>query len=101
MIRATIYLRDFYDGPFNVAGTFLITDSKWSPQSLVVSAVGYPSYERPLRLDQDSVYISIILRKAINKMNGVRITTGPRDERQEERIDAQVPRNCDRCRGSQ
>ncbi|MGB3852307.1 MAG: TonB-dependent receptor, partial [Tunicatimonas sp.] len=77
VIGANIYLKDTYDGASStVDGSFAFVTSATGAQYLVVSAVGYRSHEQVLTVQQDTIRTIIVLREAINKMDGVTITAG-------------------------
>ncbi len=77
VIGANVYLKDTYDGTSStIDGSFSFTTPATGAQWLLVSAVGFRSYEQPVAVDQDTVSVAIILREAINKMDGVTITAG-------------------------
>lgn len=77
IIGANVYLKDTYDGTSSaIDGSFSFASAATDEQWLLVSAVGYRSYEQSLTVRQDTIRTTIILREAINKMDGVTITAG-------------------------
>ncbi len=77
IVGANVYLKDTYDGTSSATnGSFTFVASATGEQWLLVSAVGYRSYEQPLTVRHDTIRTTIILREAINKMDGVTITAG-------------------------
>ena len=77
VVGANVYLKDTYDGTSSaVDGSFSFATPATGAQWLLVSAVGFRSYEQPVAVDQDTVSVAIVLREAINKMDGVTITAG-------------------------
>ena len=74
---ANIYLAATYDGTSSTTeGTFSFVTEERGSQQLVISAVGYQSYEQPLTVGEDSIRTSVVLREAVSTMDGVTITAG-------------------------
>ena len=77
IIGANVYLKDTYDGTSSaIDGSFSFATPATGAQWLLVSAVGFRPYEQPIATNQDTVSVAIVLREAINKMDGVTITAG-------------------------
>ena len=77
VVGANVYLKDTYDGTSSdVSGDFTFTTEETGTLSLIVSAIGYQTYEVPVTLSGDSLTVKVTLKEVINKMNGVTIMGG-------------------------
>ena len=77
VVGANVYLKDTYDGTSSaIDGSFSFVAPATGEPWLLVSAVGFRSYEQPVTVEQDTVSVAVVLREAINKMDGVTITAG-------------------------
>jgi hypothetical protein len=74
---ATIAMKDSYDGATtDSAGKFRFRTTEKGEQILVVSAIGYKTFEQKLNLNGAPQDLSITLREEINEMRAVVITAG-------------------------
>ena len=74
---ATIAIKDSYDGATtDTTGKFSFKTAEKGDQTLIVSAIGYKTYEQRLNLDGTSQHITIVLKEEINEMRAVVITAG-------------------------
>ncbi len=77
VVGANVHLKGTYDGTSSaIDGSFSFVTTATDEQWLLVSAVGYRSYEEPVTVNQDTASVAIVLREAVNKMDGVTITAG-------------------------
>jgi vitamin B12 transporter len=74
---ATLTIKDSYDGgTSDSSGRFSFTSFEKGEQLLVVSAIGYKTWEQKLVLATETISIDIILKEEINEMTAVIITAG-------------------------
>jgi vitamin B12 transporter len=74
---ATIAIKDSYDGATSDSmGRFSFKTTEKGEQMLVISAIGYKTFEQKLTLNSTSQNITIVLKEEINEMRAVVITAG-------------------------
>lgn len=74
---ANVYLKDTFDGTSSKAdGTFSFETSEEGEHILVVSFIGYKTLEQQVELKGQTLNLSLVMREAINKLDGVTITAG-------------------------
>lgn len=74
---ATIAIKDSYDGATtDSAGKFRFRTIEKGEQTLVVSAIGYKTFEQKINLNGLSKDLAITLKEEINEMRAVVITAG-------------------------
>ena len=74
---ATIAIKDSYDGgTSDSTGKFHFKTTEKGAQTLVVSAIGYKTFEQKLNLDGTAHQLTIDLKEEINEMRAVVITAG-------------------------
>ncbi len=73
---ANVYVKGTYDGATtNVEGQFSFDTYEEGNQTLVISFIGYKTYEQVIDLDKEAL-LNIVLKESANKMTGVVITAG-------------------------
>ena len=74
---ASIAIKDSYDGATtDSAGRFHFRTTEKGEQILVVSAIGYKTFEQKINLTGNVQNLSIVLKEEINEMRAVVITAG-------------------------
>lgn len=74
---ATISIKDSYDGSTtDSSGKFSFRTTEKGEQILVVSAIGYKTFEQKINLNGIPANLSIVLKEEINEMRAVVITAG-------------------------
>jgi vitamin B12 transporter len=74
---ASIAIKDSYDGAVtDSAGRFSFRTTEKGEQVLVVSAVGYKTYEQKINLSENQQSLAIVLKEQVNEMSAVVITAG-------------------------
>jgi hypothetical protein len=74
---ASISIKDSYDGAVtDSAGRFRFGTTEKGEQVLVISAIGYKTFEQKLNLNTSSQNLNIVLKEEINEMRAVVITAG-------------------------
>jgi hypothetical protein len=74
---ASIAIKDSYDGATtDSSGKFSFKTFEKGEQTLVVSAVGYKTYEEKINLSNSLQDLTIVLKERINEMRAVVITAG-------------------------
>lgn len=74
---ANIYIKDSFDGTSSKAdGTFSFETTEEGNHVLVVSFIGYKSLEQQVVLNGEAFSLSLTIKEAINKLDGVTITAG-------------------------
>jgi vitamin B12 transporter len=74
---ASIAIKDSYDGATtDSAGKFSFRTTEKGEQTLVISAIGYKTYEQKVNLVGSIQNLSIVLKEEINEMRAVVITAG-------------------------
>jgi vitamin B12 transporter len=77
LVGATIAIRDSYDGATtDSSGKFTFTSFETGEQVLVVSAIGYKTWEQNIVLASASLSFEISLKEDFNEMTAVIITAG-------------------------
>ncbi|HUM46553.1 MAG TPA: TonB-dependent receptor, partial [Chitinophagales bacterium] len=87
IIGANIYIRDTYDGTStDAAGKFIFSTIESDSQTLVISYIGFESFEQSLFLKGGSQDLKIVLKEIVNELNTVVITAGSFEASDERRI---------------
>lgn len=74
---ASLTIKDSYDGAItDSAGRFSFKTTEKGEQVLVVSAIGYKTYEQKLNLSANIQNLTIVLKEQVNEMRAVVITAG-------------------------
>lgn len=74
---ASIAIKDSYDGATtDSTGKFSFRTTEKGQKTLVISAIGYKTYEQKINLSGNLQNISIVLKEEINEMRAVVITAG-------------------------
>lgn len=74
---ASIAIKDSYDGATtDSTGKFSFRTTEKGEQTLIVSAIGYKTYEQKINLSSSIQNLSIVLKEEINEMRAVVITAG-------------------------
>ncbi|MBS1668819.1 MAG: TonB-dependent receptor [Bacteroidetes bacterium] len=74
---ASISLKDSYDGATaDSTGAFYFTSTEKGNQTLIVTNVGYHSFEQRIILKREEVKLNIILKEALSELKAVTITAG-------------------------
>lgn len=74
---ASIVIKDSYDGAItDSSGKFRFRTTEKGEQTLVVSAVGYKSYEEKVSLNGNIQNLLIVLKEQVSEMRAVVITAG-------------------------
>jgi hypothetical protein len=74
---ASIAIKDSYDGATtDSTGKFSFRTTEKGEQTLVVSVIGYKTYEQKINLAGNIQNLSIVLKEEINEMRAVVITAG-------------------------
>lgn len=77
LFGVNVYVKGTYDGTStNEEGAFGFTTNVTGLQTISASLIGYKALEHPVELVGDSLHLSIILKEAINKMDGITISAG-------------------------
>ena len=74
---ASIAIKDSYDGATTDSlGKFRFTTTEKNDQTIIVTAIGYKSFEQKLSLGGISQMINVVLKEEINELKAVTITAG-------------------------
>ena len=74
---ANIYLKDTYDGATSdLEGRFRFSSQEQGLHLLVVRYISYETQEKEVQLNGSPLEVSVELKEAINKLEGVTITAG-------------------------
>jgi vitamin B12 transporter len=74
---ATIAIKDSYDGSTtDSTGKFSFKTTEKGEQTLVVSAIGYKTFEQKINLNGTAQNLAVVLKEEINEMRAVVITAG-------------------------
>ena len=74
---ANIYIKDSFDGTSSKAdGSFSFETFEEGEHILVVSFIGYKTLEQQIELKGQILNLSLVMKEAINKLDGVTITAG-------------------------
>lgn len=74
---ANIYLKDTFDGVNSkVDGTYSFETTETGAQVLVVSFIGYKTFEKAIEIKGEALTLDIVLTEEINKLDGVTISAG-------------------------
>jgi hypothetical protein len=74
---ANIFIKDSYDGATSdLKGRFSFSTEEQGSQVMVISYISYETQEKVLALSGKSVEVRVVLKEAINKLEGVTITAG-------------------------
>jgi len=74
---ANVYLKDTFDGTSSKSdGTFSFETSEMGKHILIVSFIGYQTLEQSIFITDQVINLSLSLKEAINKLDGVTITAG-------------------------
>jgi hypothetical protein len=77
VMGANVFIKDSYDGTSSAAdGSFSFSTEEKGSQLLLVTFVGFRSFEQPVELTEKFLTLHIVLKEAINQMDGVVITAG-------------------------
>jgi hypothetical protein len=77
VMGANVFIKDSYDGTSSAAdGSFSFSTEEKGSQLLLVTFVGFRSFEQPVELSEKFLTLHIVLKEAINQMDGVVITAG-------------------------
>jgi hypothetical protein len=74
---ANVSIKDTYDGTSTAPdGSYQFTSDEKGQQHLVVTFIGYKTFEQPITLAGTTVQITVILQEAINELEAVTISAG-------------------------
>ncbi len=74
---ANVYIKDTFDGVNSQAdGSFSFETDETGNQVLIVSFIGFKSFEKPIAIDNTTLSVQVVLVEEINKLDGVTITAG-------------------------
>ena len=74
---ANIYLKDTYDGATSdLKGNFHFDTEEKGTQLLLISYISFEKQEKEVQLDGAPLEVTVVLKEAINKLEGVTITAG-------------------------
>lgn len=74
---ANVYLKDTFDGAVSLEdGTFSFQTYEEGNQILVVSFIGFKTFELQIRLEAKLITFEVQLEEQINKVDGITITAG-------------------------
>ncbi|OEK06933.1 TonB-dependent receptor [Roseivirga misakiensis] len=74
---ANVYIKDSFDGSSTLSdGSFSFETSETGDQILIVSFIGYKTLEQPVKIEGKVIDLKLIIKEAINKLDGVTITAG-------------------------
>ena len=74
---ANIYIKDSFDGVNSLAdGSFSFETEASGDQVLIVSFIGFKTFEQAVVLNKKTLLVEVILAEEINKLDGVTITAG-------------------------
>jgi hypothetical protein len=77
VIGASISLKDSYDGATtDSSGNFSFKTSEKGDQVIVVSSVGYKSFEQKIRIEGSKVNMDVVLKEDVTELRAVVITAG-------------------------
>lgn len=87
VVGANIYIKDSYDGTSSdVNGEYRLLTTETGDHLLVISYIGYETYEGSIRLEGASHTINIAMKEIYNELNSVTITAGAFEASDERRI---------------
>jgi outer membrane cobalamin receptor len=74
---ANVYIKDSFDGANSKNdGSFSFQTSETGQRTLLVSFIGFKTFEKTLELKGQPIQVEVILEEQINKIDGVTITAG-------------------------
>lgn len=74
---ANIVIKDSYDGASSSGdGSFSFTSSEKGEHVLVVTFIGYKTFEMTIQIDKADLSVSVILKEEINQLEGVVVSAG-------------------------
>lgn len=74
---ANIYIKNSFDGANSqLDGSFTFETSESGLQVLVVSFIGYKTFEKQVEINGKTLLVEVVLVEEINKIDGVTITAG-------------------------
>jgi hypothetical protein len=77
VMGANVFIKDSYDGTSTAAdGSFSFTTEENGSRLLLVTYVGFRSFEQQVELNGKSIALDILLKEAVNQMDGVVISAG-------------------------
>ncbi len=84
---ANIYIKDSYDGTSSDAnGKFILSTQETGDRQLVISYIGFETYEGAVLLDGHSHEFNIMMKEMFNELNAIVITAGSFEASDERRI---------------
>jgi hypothetical protein len=77
LVGVNVYLQDTYDGAAtDISGQFAFETDETGRHLLLASCIGYNTTAQPVDISGPTQDVAIILKEAINKIDGVTITAG-------------------------
>ncbi|MGW8122827.1 TonB-dependent receptor [Roseivirga echinicomitans] len=74
---ANVYIKDSFDGSNSKNdGSFSFQTSETGQKTLLVTFIGFKTFEKPIELNGQPIQVEVILEEQINKIDGVTITAG-------------------------
>jgi hypothetical protein len=74
---ANVYLKDTFDGTnSDLEGNFSFKTNESGNQTIIVSYIGYKTFEQSVELTKSSFQVNVLLIEEINKIDGVTISAG-------------------------
>lgn len=74
---ANIVIKNSYDGTSSSGdGSFFFTSSEKGEHVLVVTFIGYKTFEMTIQIDKVDLSVSVILKEEINQLEGVVVSAG-------------------------
>ncbi|MFY0591522.1 TonB-dependent receptor [Roseivirga sp.] len=74
---ANVYVKDSFDGTSTKSdGSFSFETTETGDKILIVSFIGYKTLEQAIKIDGKVIDLNLIIKEAINKLDGVTITAG-------------------------
>lgn len=87
IVGANIYIKDTYDGTSSdVDGKYMLSTLETGDQQLIVSYIGFETYEGPVKLDGVPHEFNIVMKEIFNELNTVIITAGAFEASDERRM---------------